>query len=149
MTLMKKAVGKGLTRKGKALSTDSQTELSEPSKRSSPRSHAAPKRRSGKRRHRSQYPTPEFYYFAVLLNIAALVVAALLLPNNPTNIPLLVTGLLGGLGLILSLYSLAIRPRESNRKQRKILVAVCLTYGFVLLVIHAINILSNPGAFIT
>lgn len=131
------------------MSTDSQPELIEPSKRAPRGSHAAPKHHRGKRRHRAQYPTPEFYYFAVLLNVAALVVAAFLLPNNPTNIPLLVTGLLGGLGLILSLYSLAIRPRESNRKQRKILVAVCLIYGFVLLVIHAVNILSNPGAFIT
>lgn len=146
---MKKAVGRASAGKERPLSTDSQTELSEPLKSSPRRSHAAPKRRSGKRRHRSQYPTPEFYYFAVLLNVAALVVAAFLLPNNPTNIPLLVTGLLGGLGLILSLYSLAIRPKESNRKQRKILVAVCLSYGFVLLIIHAVNILSNPGAFIT
>jgi peptidoglycan/LPS O-acetylase OafA/YrhL len=131
------------------LSTESETELSEPAASSSRKRHAAPKRSRSKRRHRSQYPTPEFYYFALLLNIGALVVAALLLPNNPTNIPLLATGLLGGLGLILSLYSIAIRPKESNRKQRKILVAVTLSYGFVLLVIHAINILSNPTAFIT
>lgn len=109
--------------------------------------HAAPKKRKGKRRHRAQYPTPEFYLFAFLLNLSAVGIASWLLIFNPVNIPLLATGLLGVVGLIISVYAIMLRPMESNKKLRKILIGLTAIYGFVLLMVQAINILAAPDTF--
>jgi len=80
--------------------------------------------------------------------VTAGVVITVLLTGNYNNIPLMGLGLLGIIGLIVSLYSVTIRPRESNRKLRKVLIVVSVSFGFVLLVALAASILLQPMLFV-
>ena len=117
---------------------------------SRPKGHSSGRRKSknGRAAHRAQFPSPGFYLFSFLLNVTAGVVITVLLTGNYNNIPLMGLGLLGIIGLIVSLYSVTIRPRESNRKLRKVLIVVSVSFGFVLLVALAASILLQPMLFV-
>ncbi len=115
---------------------------------SRPKGHSTGVRKSknGRGKHRAQFPSPGFYLFSFLLNISAAVIITLLLVTN-YNIPLMALGLLGIIGMIVSIYSLTIRPKESNRKLRKILIVTSVIFGFVIILALAASILLNPSGF--
>lgn len=97
-------------------------------------------RKNSKRSHRAQFPTPGFYLFAFILNLVSLPLVGFLLWNNLTNITLLSLAFLSVLGVGISIYSGTLRPKESNKKARKILVASTAAYGFILLAVQGLNI---------
>lgn len=101
------------------------------------------------RRHRAAYPTPGFYFFAFLLNMVALILDALFLNNNRASIVLLSFGIVALVGVLLSVYSVTVKPLEANKKIRKILCAFVAIYGFVVLAAIGATIILTPILFVS
>lgn len=101
-----------------------------------------------KRKHRATFPTPEFYLFAFLLNIAPLALSAWLISMNPLNIELVSLGVLSGIGVFISLFILKVKPTTATKKKRKILISVSAAYGFVMLLVHFVSFAIHPGTYL-
>lgn len=97
--------------------------------------------------HRAQYPTPAFYLFAFLLNLVSLLLGSLLYSQDFNEMVLLALTILGAIGVVISIYSLGVKPREANKRLRKILVAVTACYGFIIFAAVLTLIFLNPTAF--
>lgn len=105
--------------------------------------------RTATRRHRASYPTPGFYLFGFLLNLLALVIGGTFLFLNPTAMTLQVFGAVSLVGVLISIYSLSIRPKESNKKLRKVLVGFVAAYGTVVIGAIGAMFLLSPSTFLS
>lgn len=106
-------------------------------------------RSTKRRKHRASYPTPGFYLFGFLLNLLALLVGGAFFYLNPTSMVLLGFGIVAAVGVLIAIYSSSIRPKESNKKLRKILVGFVAAYGTIVIVAIGATILLSPGPFIS
>jgi len=101
---------------------------------------AKPKRRS----HRASYPTPGFYLFAFLLNLFAVLIGGMFYFLNNSSIQLMAFAAVAVMGVFLSIIALLIRPKEANKKLRKVLIGFIAAYGFVVLAAIGATILLTP-----
>ena len=104
--------------------------------------------KSTRRSHRAQFPTPGFYLFSFLLNLASLPIVAVFIYGHQANITLWTLAGLSALGVAISIYAVTLRPMESNKKARKILISAVAAYGFILLAVQGFNIIINPNIII-
>jgi len=100
-----------------------------------------------RRQHRHGYPTPAFYLFAFVLNLAALLLTAFMLKDNLMNMALVMFAFLSGVGVGMTVFSTAIKPVSGNFEQRRRLVSTTVLYGFALVAIQIAYGVMNPAYF--
>ncbi len=102
---------------------------------------------TARRSHRATFPTPGFYLFSFFLNALAVTLSALLIAGDLSRgLVTISMALLALFGLVISIYASVLKPKESNRKTRKILVATTAVYGFAVLAAQLVNVLFNPSS---
>lgn len=97
---------------------------------------------TGPRSRKAKFPTPGFNFFGLTINTIALFVAGFTLFDategftsfSPLPLEPILLTVLGLLAIIVAMYASGIKPTAENRKTRKLLTALSLALGVVLIV---------------
>lgn len=97
---------------------------------------------TGPRSRKAKFPTPGFNFFGLAINTIALFVAGFTLFDategftsfSPLPLEPILLTVLGLLAIIVAMYASGIKPTAENRKTRKLLTALSLALGVVLIV---------------